>query len=74
MEKVIVDKDSCIGCGMCIQNSPEYFVFDDEGHAEAIDVELKSSDKQDILDRVDECPGQAIRVEEVKGECCGCKV
>lgn len=81
MEKIIVDKDSCIGCGMCVQNNPEYFVFSDEGYAEAIDVEVKSEDKADILNRVDECPGQAIHVEEVKvaeetcncGEDCKCK-
>ena len=76
MEKVIVDKDLCIGCGMCVQNNPEYFAFDDEGHAEAIDVELKNEDKNEILDRVDECPGQAIKVEQVtsdvKEDSCNC--
>lgn len=66
MEKIIVDKDQCIGCGMCIQNNPEYFIFSDDGFAEAINIEVKNEDKKEILNRIDECPGQAIHIEETQ--------
>ena len=33
--KVIVDKDTCIGCGLCCGVCPEVFSMDDEDKAEA---------------------------------------
>ena len=49
MEKIIVDKDLCIGCGMCVGSNPDYFAFNDEGYAEALDIEVKNEDKNEIL-------------------------
>lgn len=66
MEKIIINKDACIGCGMCVHSHPEYIVFDEMGHAEPIDKEVMPTDKRSILETIDHCPTEAIRVEEIK--------
>ena len=34
--KVTVNKDACIGCGLCVGSYPETFEFDEEGKATVI--------------------------------------
>ena len=42
--KAIVNKDTCIGCGLCASMCPEVYNLDDEeGKAEAIDEEIDES-------------------------------
>lgn len=33
--KAVVDKESCISCGLCVSTCPEVFAFDEDGIAEA---------------------------------------
>ena len=66
MEKLRINSDACIGCGMCVSNNPEYIVFNDEGYAEPIDVPVKPEDKKDLLEAVEACPTEAICIEEEK--------
>lgn len=35
-KKLLVNKDACIGCGLCNATHPEAFQFDDEGKAEVV--------------------------------------
>lgn len=63
MEKLIVDKEKCIGCGMCINTFPEYFDYNDEGLSEVKKEEITSEEKKEILDAVEMCPTEAISVE-----------
>lgn len=58
--KVYVDKDTCIGCGVCEGLCPEVFKLNDEGKAEVIVPETEASCAQDAADS---CPVQAIKVE-----------
>lgn len=66
MEKVEINQDVCIGCGLCVQKNPEYIAFNDEGHAEPLDREIRPEDKNNILESVEECPTEAIRIVEEK--------
>ncbi len=66
MQKVVVKKDACIGCGLCISNSPDYFQFDDDGLSKVIKEELNIEDKNRILESVEGCPTEAILIEEEK--------
>ncbi len=63
MEKLIVDKDKCIGCGMCVNSFPDYFDFDDEGLSEVKKEEVEPEEKKEILDAVEMCPTEAISIE-----------
>ena len=58
--KVKVDKELCIGCGVCVQTCPEVFEFDDDSKAEVVG-ECNGCDCEDVADS---CPTEAIIVDE----------
>lgn len=67
MEKVVVDKNICIGCGFCAANMEEVFVMDDDDLAVAKDNNLDAMDdekKDEVKDIVEGCPVSAIKIEE----------
>lgn len=55
---VKVDKDLCIGCGLCTSLAPSVFEFDDEGKAKVV---LEDADA--AAEAAASCPVQAITVE-----------
>lgn len=58
--KVKVNKDACIGCGLCVATAPDTFGFDDEGKAEVVgDV----ADEASVEGAVGSCPVGAIEEE-----------
>ena len=61
--KAIVDKDTCIGCGLCCGICPEVFRMDDEDKAEAFAL-AEESNKSQVQEAVDGCPVEAISWEE----------
>jgi ferredoxin len=64
MEKIIINEDACIGCGLCVSKNPDYLVFNEMGHAEPVGKEVKKEDKPNILEAIEQCPTEAIRIEE----------
>ncbi len=61
--KACVDKDSCIGCGLCTSICSEVFFMDDDGKAKAIEEEILNSQISDAEDAANSCPVSAITVE-----------
>jgi len=61
-KKIVVDADTCIGCGTCEGIAPEYFKVGDDGISEVI-KQYDEKDKDIIEDAVDSCPSQAITVK-----------
>jgi len=60
-----VDKDICIGCGLCSSICPNVFQFDDEeGVAVAIDADIDEKDFDSAKEARDACPVEAIEIEE----------
>jgi len=60
-----VDKDICIGCGLCPSICPNVFQFDDEeGVAVAIDADIDEKDFDSAKEARDACPVEAIEIEE----------
>ena len=51
-----VDKDACIGCGLCVGAHPELVGFDAEGKADPVG----EGEEADVLDAVESCPVGAI--------------
>lgn len=66
MEKIVVKNDCCLGCGLCVNDNPDYFEFDDMGLSKVIKEEIKEEDKARILDSIEKCPVEAIIIEEEK--------
>jgi len=62
--KALVDKDTCIGCGLCPAVCPEVFDMEDDGKAVAISEEIGEDSKVAALDAEESCPVDAISIEE----------
>ncbi len=44
-KKPHVDQDVCISCGICVNNLPDLFRFDDTGKAECFDPDGASEEE-----------------------------
>ena len=56
MEKVTVNKDLCIKCGMCVSMCSENFSFDKDGKSDVINETKNTAEC---------CPTGAIEIKEV---------
>ncbi len=61
--KGYVDKDTCIGCGICPDVCPEIFKMDDDGKAVAGKEEIPEDIIDNALDAESQCPVDAIQVK-----------
>ena len=62
--KAHVNPDTCIGCGLCVDISPEVFEMDDEGLARVIDGADVDGSAGDVKEAAEQCPVDAIEVED----------
>lgn len=61
--KACVDKDVCIGCGLCADTCPEVFELkEDKAYVKVDEVPANLEDK--VKEARDNCPVDAISVEE----------
>lgn len=60
MEKVFVNKELCIKCGMCVSMCPENFEFDADGKSHVKNDEVTENTKN----TANCCPTVAITVKE----------
>jgi len=61
--KACVDKEVCIGCGLCADTCPEVFELkEDKAYVKVQDVPENLKDK--VKEARDNCPVDAISVEE----------
>ncbi len=57
-----VDEDACISCGLCVDNCPDVFRFNDDGKAECFNP--TGASEAEIQNAVDGCPVQCIYWKE----------
>ncbi len=61
--RVTVDEDTCIGCGLCVEECPEVFEMNDD------QVRVKADEvPEDVMESCKEaaenCPVEAIQMED----------
>ncbi len=62
--RVVIDGDTCTGCGLCVDECPEVFEMnDDEGVAIVKPAEISEDLEASVKDAADGCPVEAITVE-----------
>ncbi len=62
--KAYVDKDQCIGCGVCPTICPEVFEMSGDNVAVVIGDSVPEGAKSDAVSAQESCPVDAIKVEE----------
>ena len=60
--KAIVNKDECIGCGLCVDICPKVFKMSDDGIAIVIVDEIDAKDLDEAKDAESQCPTTAISI------------
>lgn len=58
MKKLVVDQETCIGCGACVSLAPKFFKSGDDGKSRVIDQDADS--EETIQNAIDSCPVNAI--------------
>lgn len=61
--KAAVDKDTCIGCGLCPTIAADVFDMDDDGKAHVIVDEVPANSEELAKEAETSCPVGAISVE-----------
>ena len=61
--KAAIDRDGCIGCGVCEDTCPEVFRMADDGLAEVYVDSVPTDAEETALNAQDECPVSVITVE-----------
>ena len=64
MEKIKVNKDKCLGCGMCVGINSDVFDFGDDGLAEAKNVKITEDNEDEVKEAINSCPVGAIEEEK----------
>ncbi len=62
--KLKVNKDVCIGCGMCMGTCDKVFNIGDDGLAEVIVTEVPKEVEEDAIQAKDGCPVGAIEEDK----------
>ncbi|MDF2540168.1 MAG: hypothetical protein K0S76_3189 [Herbinix sp.] len=61
--KAIIDRDGCIGCGLCTDLCPEVFRMTDDGYAEVYTDPVPADVENTASEAADNCPVSVISVE-----------
>lgn len=58
-----IDRDGCIGCGLCADTCPKVFRMADDGMAEVYTDPVPAEEEDAATEAADGCPVSVITVE-----------
>jgi len=61
--RVTVDEDTCIGCGLCVEECPEVFEMNDDQVRVKAD-EIPEDVMESCKEAAENCPVEAIQMED----------
>ncbi|WP_027623607.1 ferredoxin [Clostridium lundense] len=61
--RAFINKEACIGCGLCPSVAPDVFEMDDDGKARTIVEDVPSSSEDAAKEAESSCPTNAIATE-----------
>ncbi|RNC28517.1 MAG: Ferredoxin [Candidatus Dichloromethanomonas elyunquensis] len=61
--KATINKDCCIGCGVCEAACPEVFKPGEDGTYEAVDQQIPESLMESAQEAKSSCPNECITIE-----------
>jgi ferredoxin len=61
--KATVDKDLCLGCGLCADLCPEVFQMEEDKAVVKV-AEVPAGTEDACRDAAQQCPVEAIKIEE----------
>ena len=59
--KAKVIKEDCISCGLCVNDLPQVFSWDDDEKAQAVTDNIANDLEDDTKDAITSCPTDAIK-------------
>jgi ferredoxin len=62
--KAFIERNGCIGCGLCSDTCPEVFRMDSEGLAEVYTTPIPAEALATAKEAEDSCPVSVIMIEE----------
>jgi len=62
--KAVINRDECIGCGVCVDMVPSVFELGDDTIAVAKANPIPQADERACKDAAEACPVDAISIEE----------
>jgi len=61
--KALIERNGCIGCGLCSETCPAVFRMDDEGLAEVYTNPVPADEEISAAEAADSCPVSVISIE-----------
>lgn len=61
--KATIDRNECVGCGLCESTCPNVFEMGDDSVAVVIVSEIPANDEECAIEAKDECPVNAISID-----------